>query len=400
MGFLRVTSTVVWALPLLLAACQTDYDFTPAPEPDEIVYADPPPDFGSWLSMDKTPEGKRLAIAYYDREFGGLGFATGVINGDEVTWLHEQVDGYQDPNSGLDVGDRGQYASMKVAPDGTVWIAYYDAGKKSLYYAHRLGGAFNWVTGLIDAGNGSIPRAGQWASLDLDADGKPVVAYYDESDKILKVARLAAQDESVDGYEWLITEAQRGQPWSGTDAEGLPITREADVGKFARLLIDGSQEYIAYYDAGQQRLGLLEGSGGSFTQSFVSEAGVDMGQWPSMIVSGGTLKIAFHDVANQDLLVATRGSGGFTIEIADGGEFVGADTEILERNGELAVLYFDGQNNDMKYATKSGAAWVTTSPGSPELAVGFHNEIVEADGRWWVGSYNFTDRTLFLAPLQ
>jgi hypothetical protein len=125
-----------------------------------------------------------------------------------------------------------------------------------------------------------------------------------------------------------------------------------------------------------------------------------MGQWPSMLVSGGTLKIAFHDVQNQDLLVATRGAGGFTVEIADGGEFVGADTEIVERNGELGVLYFDGQNNDMKYATKSGATWVTNSPGQADLAVGFHNEIVEADGRWWAASYNFTDRVLFITPLD
>jgi hypothetical protein len=160
-------------------------------------------------------------------------------------------------------------------------------------------------------------------------------------------------------------------------------------------MIAGSTEYIAYYDAGQQRLGLLEGTAGNYTQSFVTEAGVNMGAWPSMLLDGGTLSVAFHDVQNQNLMVATRASGGFTVEVADAGDYVGADTELLQRGGALTVLYFDGQNNDMKLATKRGGEWVTETLGSADRAVGFHNEIVRVGNGFWAGSYDFTTRTVF-----
>jgi hypothetical protein len=381
------------ALLFALAACNGDVDFVPR-TPEEVPPDPAPPDHGSWLSMDLAPDRQRVVIGYYDRELSGFGFAVGAEQEDgTIAWEHEQVDGYRDDN-GLDTGDRGKYATIKVAPDGTVWAAYYDTSAKDLRYAHRTGGRKSWVTGTID-GTGA-PDVGQWASLALNADGKPVVAYYDATGKILKVARLAdAQDDSNEVYEWQVAEAWAGQPWSGTDAEGLPIERPADVGRYARLMIAGSTEYIAYYDAGQQRLGLLEGTAGNYTQSFVTEAGVNMGAWPSMLLDGGTLSVAFHDVQNQNLMVATRASGGFTVEVADAGDYVGADTELLQRGGALTVLYFDGQNNDMKLATKRGGEWVTETLGSADRAVGFHNEIVRVGNGFWAGSYDFTTRTVF-----
>jgi hypothetical protein len=384
------------ALLLVLAACQQEVDFTPRNPP--VVNPDPaPPDHGSWLSMDVAPDGQRLVIAYYDRTMGGLGFAVGASDeGGAITWAHEQVDGYGDPSSGLDSGDRGKYASMRVAPDGTVWIASYDVGARDLRYAHRVGGAKSWTTGIIDAGSGLTNDAGQWASLDLDANGKPVVAYYDNTAKVLKVARLAeAQDESTPEYEWTSVVARTGEAWSGTDAEGLPISRPADVGKFARLHIDGGTEYIAYYDAAQQRLGVLEGTAGSWSNSFATPEGQNMGAWPSITTEGGTLVVAYHDLGNQDLMVAFRAEGGWQTEKVDSGEYVGADTEVFRRAGNLAIVYFDGQNNDMKLATKSGTVWVTETLGAADNAVGFHNEIVRLGDGFWAASYDFTGRVLF-----
>lgn len=387
-----------FSMLLALAACNPDVDFTPR-TPDEVPPDPAPPDAGSWLSMDLAPDHERLVIGYYDRELSGFGFAIGAPQEDgSIVWEHEQVDGYRDDN-GLDTGDRGKYATMKVAPDGTVWAAYYDTSAKDLRYAHRLGGRKSWVTGVIDGAG--APDVGQWASLALDANGNPAVAYYDNTGKTLKIAHLSAnQDESNDTIEWDVAEAWHGQGWTGTDAEGTPIERAADVGKYARLMIAGTTEYIAYYDAGQQRLGLLEGTAGNYTQSFVSDVGVNMGAWPSILLDSGTLIIAFHDVQNQNLMVATRQSGGFTVEVADAGEYVGADTEIVKRGGQLTVLYFDGQNNDMKLATKRGGEWVTETLGSPDHAVGFHNELVRLGNGYWAGSYDFTSRSVFMYRLN
>ena len=74
-------------------------------------------DWGSWLSMDVMPDGSP-AIAYYDATDGGLGFAIASIEDDgSVSWEREQVDGFLNADN-LDTGDRGKYASMKIAADG------------------------------------------------------------------------------------------------------------------------------------------------------------------------------------------------------------------------------------------------------------------------------------------
>lgn len=393
MGFVRP------ALPLLLLAsiaCKPEYIFEPNTV-TEFLGVEPSIDHGSWLSMDVAPDGQRLVMAYYDRELDGLGFATGTPKRDgTIDWVHEQVDGYSG-DDGFDVGDRGKYASMKVAPDGTVWIAYYDAKKGNLHYAHRTGGAASWITGIVDQGEGlSNQDAGSWASLDLDANGNPVIAYHDEGEGVLKIARPTDLSNGTVDLQWTVETAYTGTDYTEVVDADNTIYREADVGEYARLYISGATEYVAFYDRAQQRLGLVEGSAGAYSMSYVTPEGVNMGQWPSILVDAGTLHIAFHDVTNQDLVVATRGSGGYQLAVADGGEFVGADTEIHKRSGNLAVLYFDGHDNDMKLAVQNGGAWVIDTIGASDKAVGFHNEVVRVSGAWYLGSYDFTNRRIFL----
>ena len=94
--------------------------------------------------------------------------------------------------------------------------------------------------------------------------------------------------------------------------------------------------------------------------------------------------------------MVSTGSGGWVHEFPTPAT-TGADTEIVRRGGEISVIYFDGQNADVKYD-------VVHLVGQPHhrlrgLAVGFHNEIVEVGGTWYVGSYNY-DRTLFIEPLS
>ena len=58
-------------LPLVLhAGCScNDYDLLPFQGYEELEN-----DHGQWLSMDISPD-NRLAVAYFDRTFGALGFA-------------------------------------------------------------------------------------------------------------------------------------------------------------------------------------------------------------------------------------------------------------------------------------------------------------------------------------
>lgn len=393
------------ALALGLLGCQPS-EFGIVPRPVE-TFAPAPPDHGSWLSMDLAPDNERIVIAYYDREFEGLGFATGMVDAEgAVNWLHERVDGYSDPESGLPTGNRGKYASMKVAPDGSVWIAYQDVVRGQLRFAHRVGGPNTWITDQIEGPDASVlgtPKGnGHWASLAINGEGKPVVAYHDADLGVLKRAVLASIDTAEDGsasYAWDTQVVQTGEGFNGLNDAGDPVTRDANVGQYARLMIRDGVEYIAYYDAGQRRLGLLEGSAGNYTQQFITPEGVNMGQWPSMMIAEGTLHIAFHDVQNQNLMVASRGAGGWRLEVADSADFVGADTEIVRRGGTIGVVYFDGQYNNMKYAEKSGEAWTSRTLAS-EGAVGFHNEVIRRGEDFWAASYDFVSRQVFITKIE
>ncbi len=377
---------ILTRLPLLVAAGCSCSDQTFVAQ----TWEDNADDYGKWLSMGVSPNGDPV-MAYYDVTAGGVGFAIGDLQSDgAVRWKHEEVDGFAD-SSGLDPGDLGQFTSLAVAPDGTTWIAYYARG--ALKVAHRVDGI--WSSEVAASGTGLHPDMGQWASLALDGDANPVVAHYDADGGTLQVSRF-------DGAAWSTEEAAVGLPYDGLDAAGAPVHREANVGMYANLLIQDSTEYIAYYDAAQQDLRFLEGFAGAYTASTIYHAeGGNVGQWPSLWTDGTRIRVAFEDRGNGDLLVAKReGAGSFETDVAVQGDFAGSDAEIFERNGAMAVAYFDGRTNDMKLATEGESGWSAETLGGADAAVGFFNEVVTTGGKQFAASYDYTNHTLFWKPLD
>jgi len=376
-------------LPVLIAtgcSCNQDYAFPKS----NVVDFDEPENFGAWLSMDATPDGARIAMSYYDISDGALGFAVGTPQTDgTVIWAHEPVDGYKG-DDGLDRSNRGKYSSMKVASDGTVWIAYHDVDLGGLYVSQRTGGPGTWTESeKVDTGGGAAPSAGQWASMALDANDNPVIAHHDGGTGTLRLTRY-------DGAEWTSSEIFAGEDFTGVGDTGDEFTVDANVGTYARLLIHEGTEYIAFYDATWKTLNLLEGTAGVYTHSVIDQTG-DAGQWPSMWTDGGSLWIAYHDVGNQDLVIASRTDGIWARNVIDGGDYRGADTEIFMRSGKLSVTYFDGFNNDQVLITNEAeVGWVQEQVGGDDAAVGFHNEVVEINGVYWLASYDYTNQTLFI----
>ena len=370
--------------------CNSEYDVSEA----QVVSFDAPMDLGSWLSMDIAPGGDRLAVAYYDRDFGAVAFAVGTPTGQTaVSWEHERIDGYTG-DDGIDRGDRGYYNSMKVATDGTVWVAYRDAGG-GLYAAQRTG-PHAWTAEQVDPGATPYNLGGAWASLDLTSANEPVIAHHEEGKGTLRVTRR-------EGGTWSSVDAFTGDDFTEEDTDGTTF-RAASVGKYARLLIGtDDKEYIAFYDEAQQTLNLLEGFGGSYTHRVVDDSG-NVGAWPSMRLDGSTLVIAYHDVGEQDLKFARRDGddGVFEIHTVDEGEFRGADTEIfLNAEGMYSVVYFDGKDNDMMLASQVGTeSWDIEKIGEDGSAIGFHNEAVTMNGKVWLASYNYTARSLFLHSVE
>ncbi|TNE85928.1 MAG: hypothetical protein EP330_23605 [Deltaproteobacteria bacterium] len=376
------------ALLAIGCGCRQDYDLV-AP-----IDNSPEADWGQWLSMDTTPDG-RLAITYYTTDQNGsIRFAAGSPRSDgSVVWDHEDVDG--GPVDGLNPGDRGKYTSMRVAESGTVWASYHDEALGTLRVAQRVS-PDNWVSDVADQGGGLAPKYGMWSSLDLDADEHPVVAHYDGDKQELRVAHF-------DGEAWSAETIDQGQDNIYVDPETAEtITVDADVGKYAKIMIHDGTEYIAYYDAAYGTLKLAEGFAGAYTTSVIYDVqGVDAGQWPDLWTDGTSLVVTFQDVTNQDLIMGTRTGGVWTFETIDDSIFAGADTEVVQKDGDFAVVYFDGHNNDMRLAERVSGAWETTRLGGTNAAVGFHNEITQAgDGTWWVASFDYTNRNLFVRPID
>ena len=164
MSAFLLRSSLVGAVGLLAVGCGCRQDY------DLITGVENPPEgeWGQWLSMDTTPDG-RLAITYYSPERNGeVRFAAGVTRTDgTVSWEHEDVDGQA--IDGLNPGDRGKYTSMKVAPSGTVWVSYHDEALGKLRVAQRVA-PDSWVSDVADQGGGLAPNYGLWTSLDRDGD--------------------------------------------------------------------------------------------------------------------------------------------------------------------------------------------------------------------------------------
>lgn len=383
---MRAPLLTVGALLTILAleGCEGCNDNQVAPKTDEApAFTN---DVGSWLSMAVTPEGKP-AIAYYDRTMGALGYAVGTIDKDgQVSWAREEVDSYPDEN-GLNPGDAGRYASMKITASGQVWIAYQDVGNGTLKYAHKGDGV--WDVGVADIGGGAKSDAGYWASLALDASDNPVVAHFDKGKGNLRVARWS-------GSAFAGAVVAEGEPRT-PDTGGTEIP--AAVGEYANLVIgsDGT-EYIAYYDRAQGSLMLASGKGGTFDTEVVDASG-DVGQWPAMLLDGGDLWIAYQDVANQDLRMAHGGSGGWSTELVDSGDHIGADAALFVDGGKTGIVYFDGFQNDMKLARNTGDAWTAEKLTGDQGALGFHNETVKIGDVRYVACYDFTARSVFFAAL-
>lgn len=351
------------------------------PEPEPFTN-----DWGQWLSMGVLSDGTPVA-ASYDRTEGGLVVAEATLTDGVPAWSFEKVDGYPD-DDGLDVGDRGQYASLAVGSDDTLWVSYYDVKVRTLRYATR-GADGTWTSGLADAGEGATPDAGKFTSIALDGNGNPVIAHYDAGKGRLRVAHWTGS-----GFTGEVVDS--GEP--GLAEDGSEI--DADVGQFARLRISGGVEYIAYYDAANGALKLAYGNSGSYTIEVVDDS-ADVGQWPDLLVSsdGSPMYLSYQDVTNQDLKLAAGAPAAWTLSTVDDGDYVGADSALYKNGSYPAIAYFDGRNNDMKLAQLAGDAW-TLDTVAADGALGYHNEVITAGGTHYAGCYSYAQGTVWFASLD
>jgi hypothetical protein len=390
------------ALPLILGAsqlqgcnaCKTETNIVAVEPHDEEEVFDH--NWGRYLGLSAMPDGTP-ALSYYDQTKTALGFALGSQGEDSEgnpvwKWSHEEVDGYAD-ETGLDIGDRGQFSSLQIAADGTAWIAYQDKTNGSLRYATRDSEGL-WTSGIADVGGGTSPDAGLWASLALDASGAPVIAHYDAGQGHLRIAHYlgaAFSGEVIDEGE----DVQTGGEDTGTVGE----TIDANVGQFASLVIVGAVEYIAYYDAAAGSLKLAWGTSGAYSTETIDDSG-DVGQWPDLTVVDGVIHITYQDVENQDLLYAWGEPGSWSTEQVDTDALRGADSEVFQYGNYIATIYHDAYNNDLRFAWRSESGWQLENLTEDEGAYGFYNEVIIVDETTYVACYLRPDEAVWFNALD
>ena len=149
----------------------------------------------------------------------------------------------------------GEYTSVAVGSDGTIWVAGYNDADvtNGLLYGDLVAGKYDtgkmkvqWVTvdglpatpgdgdcapndpsgwreGLTDPG----PDVGLWTSIALDSNGNPRVSYYDATNSALKFA------SSPDG----------GKTWN---SHTVMHAANSDIGRYSKLAIVGGKPTIAF----------------------------------------------------------------------------------------------------------------------------------------------------------
>ncbi len=140
--------------------------------------------------------GGRLAVVWYHRDRGNLMLATGDVMGRFTAPVVLDGEGAMM----ADTGDRGVYATAAFAADGALHVAYVDGWEERLLYARVVDGRVMGTPSVIDDGGGVDATGfddgrhivGDSATISVAGDGTVRVAYQDSTAGTLRIATRAA----------------------------------------------------------------------------------------------------------------------------------------------------------------------------------------------------------------
>ena len=228
-------------------------------------------------------------VAYY----GGSNFYDGDLMyasmATDSTWTVETV---------VSSGYVGLHASLALDTQGRPCVAYYNGSYRQLEYASKQSG--NWVTEVVDGG-----YVGVAASLAMTPQDEPSICYYDEINHDLK---YASKSVGV----WTIQ----------------VVDTTGDVGSSISLALDAQgQPHVAYSEATNGDLKYAVRSGGVWTIETAALQG-NVGASPSLaLFAAGSPRVAYEDNSTGNLLYAS----------GDRAPTVAAPTSMTRAEGSLVT---------------------------------------------------------------
>jgi hypothetical protein len=264
----------------------------------------------------------------WDNAFSWGDLAVGTWSGDHVAWT--VIDG--------------------VPSDNPVDPVHYNQG--------------GFRGGQTDAG----PDVGLWTSVAIDARGNPMVAYYDRTNRGLKLAQY-------DGKSWRVITVQQ--------------KANADLGKYAKLLVKDGKPVIAYLavepggESGALQSGVRLATASSESPGeadFTFEDVVVDKQTPCREYFCGTgskcvastgrcteTSSACPDKCKSGTACIEEGGAASCVDILDGNVLdaypavVGAYVALAQSpSGDLGIAYYDRLRGNLAIARQAGGAWTTT----------------------------------------
>jgi hypothetical protein len=240
-------------------------------------------------------------------------------------------------------GSVGQFTSIAIGADGLPVIAYWDATNFDLKVAKCVDAACNTGTSKISTVD-SAGAVGYYTSIAIGADALPVIAYFDNTNANLKVAKCV------------------NAACTGTSTLSTVDDSAGNVGQYTSIAIGADAlPVIAYYDLTNADLKVAKCanaacSGGASTLSTVDSAG-EVGRFTSISIGADALPvIAYFANTNLDLKVAKCANaacttGTSTLSTLDSAGNVGQHASIaIGADGLPVIAYLDNNDIDLKVA--------------------------------------------------
>jgi hypothetical protein len=218
--------------------------------------------------------------------------------------------------------------SLALDSNNKVHISYFNLVNFDLKYATNTTGS--WTTSIIVNGGATGPLPGYSTSIDVDSNNKVHISYYDDS--------------SPDSIKY-ITNASG--TWQITQIDTIGLA----AGWANSLVVDSSDKvHISYYNWTNDALKYATNSSGVWqTYTIDSTSG---GVWDAAITVDSNKYVHLSYGSYAGLMYATNSSGSWVISKVDEA-WTGSDNSIaVDNGGGVHISYYDGYNDDLKYATK------------------------------------------------